>query len=261
VTLVATRDFVDPTDGMPVKKGMTYVDESADVARSYPENFAPASRKLGAITRIGGSVELVDRPTQKRSETILSREKRHGLEVPELRADGTATVKVKLCPGAVRGIEAELERSHGILGSHETGGNLFGRTRGGVLELIAATGPGEDGQARRFEGAVMVSISEGHAIAEELRRAYGDNLIGVVGGWHCHPRPVREPSEPDRENALVALDDLVERDGWKAPAAWIDLIFFPDTAEGWEAPRCAAWVTRRRDWDGAAVTEPAAIET
>jgi proteasome lid subunit RPN8/RPN11 len=175
--------------------------------------------------------------------------------VPELRADAPPSLTVRLRPGAVLGIEAELERSRGILGSHETGGNVFGRTRGGVLELIEASGPGEDGKARRFEDAVMISVSEGHAIAKELRRSYDDNLIGLVGGWHVHPRPVPEPSETDRENALVGLDDLVERDGWKAPQLWLDVILYPN-GDGWDA---AGWATRRLGEFGS-VTEPAAIE-
>jgi hypothetical protein len=255
VTLVAIKSFTDPSDGSWIERGRTFVDESADCARSHPQNFAPASRKLEPITRVGGRVEVVERPTQKRSGTIF-REKLHGLEVPELRADATPTFRVKVCPGAVRGVEAELERSRGILGTHETGGNVFGRLRGGVLELIEASGPGTDEKARRFEDAVMVSVSEGHAIAEELRRNWHDELVGYVGGWHVHPRPVREPSETDRENALVALDDLVERHGWKAPRFWLDVILYPNR-DGWDA---AGWATRRLEWSGEGVTEPVRIE-
>jgi hypothetical protein len=53
---------------------------------------------------------------------------------------------------------------------------------------------------------------------------------------------------------------LIERDGWKAPEAWLDLIFFADAVDGWDAPRCAGWATRRLAWSGVGVTEPVAIE-
>jgi hypothetical protein len=150
----------------------------------------------------------------------------------------------------------ELERSDGILGSHETGGNLFGRLKAGALEVIDGSGPGSDGQPRRFESAVMVSLKEGHEIARELRRIWHDELIGLVGGWHVHPRVAREPSEADCENALLALDDLERRHGWRAPSAWVDVILYPN-GDGWDA---AGWATRRLRWSGQAITEPVTIE-
>jgi hypothetical protein len=59
--LVATRSFVDPTDGQPIEAGLTHVAPSADVARMFPESFKPASsRRSGPIIRDGGSVALVD---------------------------------------------------------------------------------------------------------------------------------------------------------------------------------------------------------
>jgi hypothetical protein len=247
--LVATASFVDPSDNGWIKAGVTYVDSSADVFRSHPANFKPVSGgRSGLITRLGGSAKLIERK--------LPYQRPHGLELPELRADAAPSATVKLFPGARREIDAELERSSGILGTHETGGNLFGRLKGGALEVIDGSGPGSDGQARRFEGAVMVSMKEGHEIARELRRNWHDELINLCGGWHVHPRPVREPSEADRENALMALDDLVERHGWRAPPAWVDVILYP-VGDGWSA---AGWATRRLEWSGQAVTEPVTIE-
>jgi hypothetical protein len=74
--------------------------------------------------------------------------------------------------GALRAITAELDRSEGIPGSHETGGTLYGRVRRGVVELLDASGSGSDGRSRRFEDNVMVSVTEAHAFAEELRRIW-----------------------------------------------------------------------------------------
>jgi 5-methylcytosine-specific restriction endonuclease McrA len=69
LTFIAIRDFVDPSDGSMVVAGRTHVHPSADVARSHPENFRPASRKLGPITRVRGSVSVADRPRQRAGRT------------------------------------------------------------------------------------------------------------------------------------------------------------------------------------------------
>jgi hypothetical protein len=178
-------------------------------------------------------------------------------EIPELRVDAISKLKVKVRPGALRGINDELDRaSPTMLSCIETGGSLYaGQTRLGVLELIEASGPGEDGKGRRLPGAVRISVAEGYAIAKELRRIWQDENIGVCGSWHTHPCPAGIPSEQDRISALRMLDDLQERRGWRAPSQYIDLIVFPDARAGWELPGVIGWATRRLEWDGAAVTE------
>ena len=42
----------------------------------------------------------------------------------------------------------------------------------------------------------MVSVEEGEAAAEWAARSYDDSLVGVIGGWHCHP--VRDRQGLDR---------------------------------------------------------------
>lgn len=57
--LVATRSFIDPSDGTKIEAGRTYVRESADVARSHPQNFKPASARVrGGIDRIDQTVQI-----------------------------------------------------------------------------------------------------------------------------------------------------------------------------------------------------------
>src|SRR5439155_17620180 len=110
--------------------------------------------------------------------------------------------------------------------------------RRAVAPLLVASGPGKDGKPRRFENAVMVSVEEGEAAAEWAARSYDDSLVGVIGGWHCHPVREHRPSEADRESALVALDLLRERHEWRAPSQWLDVICTPirSTAGGRRVP-------------------------
>jgi hypothetical protein len=179
-------------------------------------------------------------------------------EIPELRKTASPKVTVRLRPGALAGIIEELNATGDIpLACLETGGSCFGRLRDGALELLDASGPGSDEKARRFENAVMVSIAEAKEIEAELQRRWDDQTIVAAAGWHTHPVDDGLPSATDRENALVALDQLRRRT-WAAPSYWTDLIVRADSRAGWIQPRVVAWVTRRVG-DGA-VTEPARIE-
>jgi hypothetical protein len=271
--LIAIETFVDPSDGSLIEAGRTAVAECADVAHAFPARFTvltdaivarlkrgrlPLKRSAVApmdqITRIGGEARLVA-PTRKRQTPAP--------EIPELRADVTSKrVKIKLGAGALRGICAELDRAWpGLLDVMETGGTVYGMTKIGAIELIEASGPGpDDGKARRLPDAVRIDASEGHAIAEELRRIRHDEMVGVVGGWHTHPERIAEPSPQDRISALQSLDDLHKRRGWRAPSQWVDLILYPDEREGWERPSVAGWLTRRLEWGREPVTERVQVE-
>jgi proteasome lid subunit RPN8/RPN11 len=176
------------------------------------------------------------------------------VEVPELRANAAPTVTVNLGTALLGGLCEELERGEGLLDTVETGGNLFGRRRVGVLDLYHASGPGADGRARRFVDSVRVSIAEADAEARELQRIWQDD-VSFVGGWHTHPRPHRTPSDTDRASALGALDDV---SALRFAPYWVDLILTADSERGWESPHVHGWVTRRTALG--AVTEPARIE-
>jgi hypothetical protein len=81
MTLVATRTFTDPSDGLLVEAGKTYVHESADVARSHPQNFKSVScPRRGGISRIDETVLLGNprprppkRPAKKTPASASSR--------------------------------------------------------------------------------------------------------------------------------------------------------------------------------------------
>jgi hypothetical protein len=66
VTLVAIRSFTDPSDGLPMTAGRTFVDESAAVARSHPQNFKPARGRTPRIVRSAGR-----RPRRARPAWLL----------------------------------------------------------------------------------------------------------------------------------------------------------------------------------------------
>jgi hypothetical protein len=187
------------------------------------------------------------------SQIARSREPRAKREVPELRRDRTPTLTVRLEPSALRGIRTELGRSDGLLDCVETGGNLFGRRREGVMEITDASGPGTDGRARRFPDAVRVSTKEALEDEAALRRTWGTDDIFFLGGWHTHPIELREPSGPDRANALAALDN---RD--IGGANWIELILTADAVRGWDSAHVSGWATRRVSAFGA-VTEPIVV--
>jgi hypothetical protein len=224
------------------------------------------------ICRPGGSARLTEggsaaavtsstKPRPKRKPTAPPPEDHH--EVPELCVDATPTLTVKLGPGAKREIQTELDRASDVmLSCMETGGNLLaGQPRLRVLELVDASGPGEDdGEARRLPFGCRISARHGRERAAELRRISQDENIGFVGSWHTHPWFDPMPSEQDRIGSLLLLDDSRERRGWRAPSVWIDLILYPDEHDGWERPRLAGWGTRRLDWNGEPVTEPVRIE-
>jgi hypothetical protein len=222
-------------------------------ARSKLERLQAEFRTSGTvIERPGGTATLMDRPGAISRTTVRPAPVSRAIapdeldEVPVLRTEIKDGFSVHLGNGALRGIMEEFQRSDWLFEHHvESGGNLFGRQRAGVLELVDASGPGSDEKARRFESAVMVSLTEGFAIAEELQRQRQDALVIFCGGWHVHPIRDPRPSPTDRSNALIGLDELERKLGWRAPARWVDLILTPDAARGWDAPYATAWATRR----------------
>ena len=67
MTLVAIRTFTDPTDGGRITAGQSFVDESADVVKLFPDRFRPcAGRKARASKRRSTS-----RPNRERPAWLL----------------------------------------------------------------------------------------------------------------------------------------------------------------------------------------------
>jgi integrative and conjugative element protein (TIGR02256 family) len=202
-----------------------------------------AQYRRSGITRYGGTCEVVGRSrfSQERPRVSKPAKPRPApYPVPELRADATPTLTVRLGVGALNGISAELERSDGLLHTVETGGNLFGRHRGKTIELVHASGPGDDGEARRFENSVMVSLADGYRHAEELERIYQRD-VSFLGGWHTHPIRQPLPSATDRSEGLAGLDQMHRLGTWAT--CWLDLILMPDVQRGWDAPSIRGWAT------------------
>jgi hypothetical protein len=248
--LIARVSFIDPSDGQPIEAGRTHVAQNSDVARMFPDRFEAAGSGRAAVTRSQSTA-------RKRLPAPLPPELD---EVPVLRTELQTGFSVHLGSGALRGILEEFERSDWLFAHHvESGGCLFGRQRASSLDLLAASGPGNDEKARRFENACMISLSEGLADAAELRRQYDDSLVGVVGSWHVHPESDATPSPTDRAHGLLGLSELEREMGWRAPTRWVDVILTPDAARGWDAPFATAWATRRQGQWGS-VTERVRIE-
>jgi Prokaryotic homologs of the JAB domain len=239
-----------------------------EAARDRLEDLQAKFRTRGdPVDRPGGSVALAEpeapvprafRPFHDDAAAHPRAQDQQRREIPELRSDATPRVTVRLRSGALAGIVEELNETGDIpLDCLETGGSLYGRLRDGALELLDASGPGSDEQPRRFENAVKISIAEAKEIEAELQRSWDDQTITACAGWHTHPADDPLPSATDRENALVAFDEL-QRRSWAAPSHWVDLIVRADSVDGWHQPRVVAWVTRRRG--AGAVTEPGRIE-
>jgi len=72
--LVALESFVDPTDGMPVEAGRTYVSPRSDVYRMFPHRFKRVIRWTAdspeAIDRIGGMTEFGRVETRQRVSAV-----------------------------------------------------------------------------------------------------------------------------------------------------------------------------------------------
>lgn len=219
---------------------------------SEVERLRAEYRQSGVTRYYGGTATVVSRAAKRPKRGPAGSSVVH--EVPELRADVTASLTVKIGAGALDGIFAELERSGGLLHTVETGGNIFGERRGNVIELVWASGPGSDGKARRFENSVMVSLADGYQHAKELQRIYQRD-VQFVGGYHTHPIHQPLPSATDRSEGLVALDQAHALGTWTR--YWIDLILMADKERGWSAPLVRGWATRRTDLG--AVTEPVRV--
>jgi hypothetical protein len=205
-----------------------------EAARDRLEDLQAQFRSRGhAIDRPGGTVALAEpeapvprvaprEPSYDDAAARARAQDQQRREIPELRRNATPKVMVKLRPGALAGIVEELNATGDVpLDCLETGGSCYGRLRDGALELVDASGPGSDEQPRRFENAVKISLAEAKAIEAELQRTWRDQTIVACAGWHTHPADDPLPSATDRENALLALDEL-QRRSWAAPSHWVD---------------------------------------
>ena len=229
------------------KQGVTWEERDIGPGRVERTRISPG----GDIIRGGGTATLIE-GSRSRSSTSTTAP----VEIPELRADATPKITVKLGGGARRAIKDELRRDGliEVCPGLETGGCLIAQFRSRrEVWVMDATWPG-DGARRGYE-QVRISEALGDAVEAQIVRNYNEEAR-MVGCWHSHPVRVTTPSGPDRANAL-AYFDRVRMDRW-LPFA-IDMIVTPARGGDWWHPDVHAWVTRRSR-AGTPYTEPAILE-
>jgi hypothetical protein len=257
---VAIQSFTDPTDGDWIEAGRTFVSHQADVFRMFPERFelARSSGRDGAISRVGGSVALVDRPRHKPVSTTKAREIEafgHPSSEVVIRARSTEATQftVTLGSGARRAIEDEISFVHRELGQdYECGGWLYGqfrpRTSSDGLTIAVATHAGDSEYGRS-------SITFGETATELMLRSFPPSLdhMTPLGDWHVHPsRGGTIPSDGDARGWARSLDEY----GF---ARYTAIIVSPDEGMGWMHPTFSAWTVRREGVPSLPVCEPARV--
>jgi hypothetical protein len=258
--LVATQSFVDPSDGDWIEAGRTRVHESADVARSHPQNFKPATgRGSRAITRVGGTFgALADkpRPRQRSPKRPAKESLPFGHQPSEVVIRGRSTehtqYTVTLGSGARRAIEDELALVRRELGpDFECGGWLYGQFRpresSTWTTIAVATHAGDSEHGRS-------SITFGESAMSLMLRSFPPDLghMTPLGDWHSHPNPGSTiPSEGDARS-WARLDEY-------AFARYTAIIVSPSESLGWVNPIFSAWTVRREGVPSLPVCEPAKL--
>jgi Prokaryotic homologs of the JAB domain len=258
--LVATSSFTDPSDGQWITEGTTYIHESADVARSHPQNFRPATgRGSGSIDRLGGTVGLGKPRPRQRAPKRPAKKKLLPFGYPSsdvvIRARSTELTQftVTLGSGARRTIEDELALVRRELGpDYEAGGWLYGQYRpresSDWQTIAVATHAGNSEYGRS-------SITFGESATSLMLRSFPPELghMKHLGDWHSHPtRGSTIPSEGDARGWARSLDEY----GF---ARYTAIIVSPSEGMGWMSPVFSAWTVRREGVPSLPVCEPAKL--
>jgi hypothetical protein len=254
VTLVAIATFTDPTDGQPNVAGKTYVAESANVARTRPECFKPASRKLASITRVGGTVAVADRPRQRVERTRAELDHfGYPSSAVEIRARSTEyrPFTVSVTPYSREQILDEIRhiRRQGDL---EAAGWMWAGQRprdwSDSLTVALATHSGDS-----RHGRFSVEVGDPHLLREEQ---FSPELrhLKLAGDWHTHVVPGSViTSEVDAKAWSGTMDKF-------GLARYCALIVSPADSGGWMYPRFSAWTVRREGSPSRPICEPARLE-
>jgi hypothetical protein len=261
VKYVAIQSFRDPSDGGWIEKGRTFVSHEADVFRLHPERFevARSSGLDGAVTRVGGTVALVDRPRHKQPvSTTKAREIESFGHPPSevvIRAHSTESTQftVTLGTGARRAIEGEISFARSELGAdYECGGWLYGQFRPRLssdgLTIAVATHAGDSDHGRS-------SITFGESATSLMLRSFPPELAHMtpLGDWHTHPnRGGTIPSDGDARGWARSLDEY----GF---ARYTAIIVSPSESLGWMNPIFSAWTVRREGVPSLPICEPARL--
>lgn len=261
---VATTSFVDPTDGLEVVAGKTYVTGGADVYRMFPSRFKEIARseaRGGTLTRIhtGATATVTDRPPRRpvqRKPAADVLPYGHPPSEVVIRAASTEPTQytVTLGSGTRRAIEDELAFVRRELGpDYECGGWLYGQFRpresSTWTTIAVATHAGDSEHGRS-------SITFGESATSLMLRSFPPDLshLTPLGDWHSHPNAGSTiPSEGDARGWARSLDQY----GF---ARYSAIIVSPSEFQGWLSPVFSAWTTRREGVPSTPVCEPARME-
>jgi JAB domain-containing protein similar to deubiquitination enzymes len=249
--LVATQSFVDPSDGQWIEAGRTRVHESAEVARSHPQNFKPASGLgSGSIVRVGETVQL-GKPRQR--PQAPKRPFGYSHREAEFR-ESYVDYSVSISPYARDDILAEIKRAHDEAGEQvEVGGWLFSayrpRAESVSTEIVYVTRSGNP------ERGTRTSMRMGDPIqAMAFVRDQGLGHLALCGDWHCHCVGGSElPSEQDVSGWCGSMDNI-------GRSAYVSLVVSPSESTGWTIPRFSAWVAGRYGCPSCPVVRRARLE-
>jgi Prokaryotic homologs of the JAB domain len=250
---VALETFTDPTDGVLVTAGMTYVDGSADVYRMFPSRFREVARdeaRGGTLTRIqaGTTAQLTG------SSSIKPRAKAgpfgYDFRQVEFVERGFADFSVDIGSGARNTILEEIRRARQESGDIEVGGWLFA----GYL-------PRHDSRSVSIAYATLAARGTSSSVifndpidAIVLARNAGiDEHWKLTGDWHAHTcRGSELPSLTDARS-WAGTSDMLGR------SAYVSLIVSPSAGLGWMHPKLSAWVARRHGLPSRPVVERARL--
>jgi hypothetical protein len=236
--LVATKSFVDPTDGQPITAGSTYVAEVADVARMFPENFKPATgRGSGPITRVGGTVEFgKPRPHQRAPKRPASKTLPFGYSYKEAELfEHYVDYAVDLGTTARETILDAIKQVRRSAGDVEAAGWLYAPYR-----------PSANGDSTLIAYATVESVGNGSSVylgdpfeALGMARSVGLDHLHLAGCWHSHPNGGSELPSMQDARAWAGTMDMLGR------CAYTALIVSPAESGGWMYPKFSAWVAGR----------------
>jgi len=244
---VATRTFVDESDGDLIEAGLTHVTPQADCYQAHPENFKPASRDLrGPITRFGGTAVL-DKPRPRRRPPKRPAAHRPpwqlgpaplSYEHVEFREKGFVDYRINLGSSAREDILAEIERAHRAAGGAvKAAGWLFSQYRPRADHNATTIALATRSIERSGTGREVYPSDPNLAIGAVWSAGY--KHLELVGDWHSHTVPGSElPSLHDAKAWAGTMDNL-------ARDAYVSLLVSPSAELGWLAPKFSGWIAER----------------
>jgi hypothetical protein len=244
--LVAVESFTDPTDGVRVEAGRTFVHETADVARLHPERFKPVQGKSNApITRLhdGATAKLAGAgspPTGRRPRRPVSRRPSwqlgptpHSYRDVEVLERGESGFVVDLSTYTKNFILDTIRHAHRQAGEAvEVAGWLWTPSkRPGQNDWLTIAHATVDAVGT----PTSVFLSDPHEARTQLPLDL-DHMT-LAGDWHTHAsKGSTLPSETDAR-AWAGTADALARD------CYVSLIVSPSSPMGWTFTR---WIAYRR---------------